>query len=75
MANGKKSNNKTTDETEEVVPSKLKKEFDIDPVEAIAPDKADDIDAIEDPENPDEESDGPELDDEELNPFKDKWEE
>lgn len=61
----------------EIAPEKIKKSFDFEAPEAILPEKVlDDADIDEEAtESEDGESDGPSLDDEELNPFKDKWEE
>ena len=64
-------------EVEEAEPVKIKKAFDIDIAEPLVADKVEEVEVIEgavvDPE--DEESESVELDEEEINPFKDKWEE
>ncbi len=64
MANGKKTSKDSVVDIEDVVPA-----------EAVPLEKIEDAEAVEEVESAEEEADGPELDDEELNPFKDKWEE
>lgn len=77
----KVASKKTAIETEEVPPVKIKKEkeFDFEGHEVIVPDKVVDPDAEETVADPLAESealeDEVELDEEEINPFKDKWEE
>lgn len=62
---------------DEIVPEKIKKSsFEFELPDPVVPEKIDDAEVAEDTNvGDDEESDALELDDEELNPFKDKWEE
>ena len=67
---------KKNDEIEEIVPAKIKKEFDIETPEVFAIDKSEEAEVLPaDPLETDELDDEVELDAEELNPFGDKWEE
>lgn len=72
----KKINAKKTGDAEEVLPVKIKKDFDLDSHESLIPDKiVEDPEVLEETEESAELGDEMELDEEELNPFKDKWEE
>lgn len=51
------------------------REFDIEGHEMFHADKLEDAEILEENEDVDELGEVPELDDEEINPFKDKWEE
>lgn len=82
MPRPKKSNKivtKEVEETDELSPEKAKgkKSFDfeaaIEPVAII--DKVEETEVLVESEDGEDTGDGPELDDEEINPFKDKWEE
>jgi len=76
MAQAKKTNNKSKNAVEEVPPIKIAKELDLDVGENVIPDKIiDDAELPEETEESDEPAEGAELDEEEINPFKDKWEE
>ena len=66
------------EETEDVSPSKLKKEIvsDLDGADSFGSEKIDDSETLAgDPDETSELSEDGELDTEELNPFGDKWEE
>ena len=70
-----KSKEKEKDEEEVVIP-KIKKSLEFEIPDPILPEKVlEETEEIVEVADEDEAADGPELDDEELNPFKDKWEE
>jgi len=72
----KKSKPKSAEEAEEIIPAKIKsREFDLEGHEIFSADKIEEPEALEEGEETDELAEGVELDDEEINPFKDKWEE
>lgn len=74
----KKAPAKKAEEAEEIVPSKIKKdkEFDIEGGDAFSGDKVDDQEIAEDGADEGSELDEDAvLDEDEIDPFKDKWEE
>jgi len=74
MQKTKKKPIKKAADVDEIVPSKLKKEFDLEGHEIFPIDKLDELDSPEEVDESDETVDTVELDEEEINPFKDKWE-
>lgn len=76
MPHTKKSKPIEKDEIEEIVPSKIKKEFDLEGHEIFPSDKAvEEVEPLEDAAEGEDAEEGQELDEEEIDPFKDKWEE
>lgn len=67
---------KKVESVEEIPPAKIKKEFDLDGADVFGGEKVEETDAFgEEAEEVDDLAEEAELDQEELNPFGDKWEE
>lgn len=74
MPHTKKAKENKPKAPEEII-EKPKRGFDFETGEILIPDKVEDEEALEDSEMSEESGEAAEFDEEELNPFKDKWEE
>ncbi len=75
MPHTKKPKPIVKDEIEEIVPAKIKKEFDLEGHEIFPADKVvEEVETLEETAEGEEAEEGQELDEEEIDPFKDKWE-